>query len=254
MEEINAKETEEKNILIIEDEAAALRYLIKIVEDCSPLEYHVFGYTNLREAFECMKHRKFSLFIADIMLNQNEHNREGYQFIEKIRASEEYRYIPVIFVTGLEEPRALAYKDLHCFGYIQKPYDRDEINQMVRKCLAYKKVEGKARFHLKKDGIHIFLDPDQIVYVRITGKNLSVKVHGKPLCQYGYLTMKEIMEQLKTEPMVPCGKGLLVNGRYMDHLNQIERKLYLKDDSEPLKLTRSGLKENIHSITDSLSQ
>lgn len=66
--------------------------------------------------------------------------------------------------------------------------------------------------------------------------------------------MKEIMEQLKTEPMVPCGKGLLVNGRYMDHLNQIERKLYLKDDSEPLKLTRSGLKENIHSITDSLSQ
>ena len=37
MEEINAKETEEKNILIIEDEFAALRYLIKIVEDCIPL-------------------------------------------------------------------------------------------------------------------------------------------------------------------------------------------------------------------------
>lgn len=62
MEEINAKETEEKNILIIEDEFAALRYLIKIVEDCIPLEYHVFGYTNLREAFECMKHRKLSVY------------------------------------------------------------------------------------------------------------------------------------------------------------------------------------------------
>lgn len=170
MEEINTKETEEKNILIIEDEAAALRYLIKIVEDCSPLEYHVFGYTNLREAFECMKHRKISLFIVDIMLNQNEHNREGYQFIEKIRSSEEYRYIPVVFVTGLEEPRALAYKDLHCFGYIQKPYDKDEINQMVRKGLAYKKVEGKARFHLKKDGIHIFLDPDQMCMFALQGR------------------------------------------------------------------------------------
>lgn len=254
MEGINAKETKEKNILIIEDEPMALRYLIKIVEDCSPLECHVFGYTNLREAFECMKHRKISLFIVDIMLNRNAHNREGYQFIEELRSNEEYRYVPVIFVTGLEEPRAQAYKDLHCFGYIQKPYDVNEIHKMVKKCLTYKPVNGKSKLHLKKDGIHIFFDTDQIVYVRITGKNLSVKVHGRPPGQYAYLTMKEIMEQLKSEPMVTCGKGLLVNGKYMDHLDQKERKLYLKDEEEPLKLTRMGLKENIHSITDSLSQ
>ena len=42
--------------------------------------------------------------------------------------------------------------------------------------------------------------------------------------------------------------------KYMDQLDQKERRLYLKDDAEPLKLTRAGLKENIHSITDSLSQ
>lgn len=254
MEGTNAKDTKEKNILIIEDEPMALRYLIKIVEDCSPLECHVFGYTNLREAFDCMKHRKISLFIVDIMLDQSEHNREGYQFIEEIRSNEEYRHVPVIFVTGLEEPRAQAYKDLHCFGYIQKPYDVNEIHKMVKKCLTYKPLEGKSKLHLKKDGIHILFDADQIVYVRIIGKNLFVKVHGKPLCQYGYLTMKEIAEQLKTESMITCGKGLLVNGRYMDHLDQKGRMLYLKDDAEPLKLTRSGLKENIHSITDSFSQ
>ena len=79
-------------------------------------------------------------------------------------------------------------------------------------------------------------------------------MYGRPLDQYAYLTMKEIMEQLKSEPMVTCGKGLLVNGKYMDQLDQKERRLYLKDDAEPLKLTRAGLKENIHSITDSLSQ
>lgn len=254
MEGTNAKDTREKNILIIEDEPMALRYLIKIVEDCSPLECHVFGYTNLREAFDCMKHRKISLFIVDIMLDQSEHNREGYQFIEEMRNDEEYRHVPVIFVTGLEEPRAQAYKDLHCFGYIQKPYDVDEIHRMVKKCLNYRPVEGKAKLHLKKDGIHILFDADQIVYVRIVGKNLFVKVQGKSLCQYGYLTMKEITEQLKTESMITCGKGLLVNGRYMDRLDQKSRMLYLKDDAEPLKLTRSGLKENIHSITDSFSQ
>lgn len=158
----------------------------------------------------------------------------------------------MIFVTGLEEPRAQAYKDLHCFGYIQKPYDVNEIHRMVKKCLTYNPVEAKARLHLKNDGIHVLFDTDQVVYVRITGKNLSVKVHGKPLTQYAYLTMKEIMEQLKSEPMIMCGKGLLVNGKYMDYLDQKERKLYLKDEAEPLKLTRAGLKENIHSITDGL--
>lgn len=254
MEGTNAKETKEKNILIIEDEPMALRYLIKIVKDCSPLECQVFGYTNLREAYDCMKHRRISLFIVDIMLNRSEHNREGYQFIEEIRSDEEYRHVPVIFVTGLEEPRAQAYKDLHCFGYIQKPYDVDEVHRIVKKCLTYKPVNEKSKLHLKKDGIHIFFDTDQIVYVRIRGKNLFVKVYGRPIDQYAYLTMKEIMEQLKSEPMVTCGKGLLVNGKYMDQLDQKERRLYLKDDAEPLKLTRAGLKENIHSITDSLSQ
>ena len=241
-----------KNILILEDEPAALRYLVKIVEDCSPLEYCVFGYTGLKEAYECMKHRTISLFMVDIMLDQKECNREGYRFIQEIRKSEEYRHVPVIFVTGLEEPRAQAYKDLHCFGYIQKPYDVNEIHRMVKKCLTYNPVEAKARLHLKNDGIHVLFDTDQVVYVRITGKNLSVKVHGKPLAQYAYLTMKEIMEQLKSEPMIMCGKGLLVNGKYMDYLDQKERKLYLKDEAEPLKLTRAGLKENIHSITDGL--
>lgn len=205
-----------KNILILEDEPAALRYLVKIVEDCSPLEYCVFGYTGLKEAYECMKHRTISLFMVDIMLDQKKCNREGYRFIEEIRKSEEYRHVPVIFVTGLEEPRAQAYKDLHCFGYIQKPYDVNEIHRMVKKCLTYNPVEAKARLHLKNDGIHVLFDTDQVVYVRITGKNLSVKVHGKPLAQYAYLTMKEIMEQLKSEPMIMCGKGLLVNGKYMD--------------------------------------
>ena len=213
-----------KNILILEDEPAALRYLVKIVEDCSPLEYCVFGYTGLKEAYECMKHRTISLFMVDIMLDQKKCNREGYRFIE----------------------------DLHCFGYIQKPYDVNAIHRMVKKCLTYNPVEAKARLHLKNDGIHVLFDTDQVVYVRITGKNLSVKVHGKPLAQYAYLTMKEIMEQLKSEPMIMCGKGLLVNGKYMDYLDQKERKLYLKDEAEPLKLTRAGLKENIHSITDGL--
>ena len=60
-----------KNILILEDEPAALRYLVKIVEDCSPLEYCVFGYTGLKEAYECMKHRTISLFMVDIMLDQS---------------------------------------------------------------------------------------------------------------------------------------------------------------------------------------
>ena len=65
-----------KNILILEDEPAALRYLVKIVEDCSPLEYCVFGYTGLKEAYECMKHRTISLFMVDIMLDQKKCNRK----------------------------------------------------------------------------------------------------------------------------------------------------------------------------------
>lgn len=243
----------DKNILILEDEPTALRYLIQIVEECSPLEYQVFGYTNLREAYQCMERNRISLFIVDIMLNQKSTgDREGYEFIEEVRGNKDYRYVPVIFVTGLEEPRKDAYKHLHCAGYIQKPYNVNEIHQTVRKCLTYREVEEKQKLHLKMGGIYILFDTEQIVYVRIIGKKLFVKACNRPLGQYAYIPMKDISDQLRSEPMISCGKGLIVNGKYIDHVDQKERKLFLKDDTEPLKLTRAGLKESIHSITDSI--
>ena len=41
-----------KNILILEDEPAALRYLVKIVEDCSPLELQFTVSSGLHSVLE----------------------------------------------------------------------------------------------------------------------------------------------------------------------------------------------------------
>ena len=232
-----------KNILIIEDNPIALKSLIQIVKDCISSKEQVFGYTNCKGAVDCLKTHEISLLITDVTLGQNKENRDGIRFVEKLRESEKYRYLSVIFVNGLEDTRSHAYRDLHCIGYIEKKDQLQEFKEVVEKAMSFQPAEKTSRLHLKKDGVHVLFDTDQVEYVRIVGKQLFVKINGRPLELYGHMTMKEISQQLTQERMRNGGKGLLINERYVDHLDPKGKLLYLKNIAEPLKLSRAGYKE-----------
>lgn len=246
--------TNPRNILIIEDDPDSLRYLILIVEDvCTPGD-KVYGCTNLEDAEKYMHEHCISLFLVDIMLENDAETKSGFEFVKKIRQEKEYAFTPVIFVTGLEEPRESAYKELHCYGYIQKPFLISEIQGLIKRSLAYPVKEKPKRLRLKKSGIYILLEQAKIVYIKAVRKHMYLQPYQQECMEFSYMPLADVLKDITDEKMLICEKGIAVNKRYVDYINLQERKIYLVENLGTINVTKMTLKDIIHSNTDIKTQ
>lgn len=238
-----------KCILILEDEPASLQFLLRIAGESCPLWCDVYGYDNLESAFRCMEQHEILLFIVDIRLTEDEHDRSGYEFVEKLRKSSKYRFTPVIFVTGLEEPRADAYKELHCMGYLQKPFDMEQISRMITMCLEFPKQDKPKKICIRQEGVYLFVEQEQIVYLRTSRKQLQILFRNGELQTYDYVPLRDILAQITSEKMILCGKGIAVNRKWIDHVRVRERELYLKGIEKPVPVGIHYMSHLTHSLT-----
>lgn len=239
----------ERYILIVEEDPEALRHLLQIVSECCPLYCEISGVTNLREAYHYMEQHTISLFLIDAILHDEEEldEKEEYAFVEELRKSELYRFTPVIFVRNGEVPCERGYKELHCLGYIQRPFDAREVSRLVLMGLQFPTRDKVRKVRIKQEGVYVLLEPDEIVYLRTDRKYLYIKLRNGELREYNYVPLKDILVQITSERMLLCRKGIAVNERYIDYIKQKEQKLYLKSDREPIDIGHGYMSRLIHS-------
>lgn len=241
----------EKNILILEDELPSLNFMKAIVKEICTAEYKVYACSNRREACNFMKEHKMALFLVDIMLEDGKFGKDsGYEFIKQIRKQKEYQFTPVIFVTGMEEPREGAYKDLHCYGYIQKPFSVLEIQRMIKQCLSFPAKENSQKLRLKKEGIYLLIEQSDVVYIKATRGHMYLKMKDGSQMEFPYMPLTDVMKDITEEEMLVCGKGEAVNKRYIDYMDVKEKKVYLRDKLGTIKLSKSYITSFVHSTTD----
>lgn len=58
--------------------------------------------------------------------------------MENIRKIDRYSFIPVIFVTSLEDAKFHTYEKLHCYSFIEKPFDEIKLKNLMKECLTFK--------------------------------------------------------------------------------------------------------------------
>lgn len=245
----------EKNILILEDEFPSLNFMKAVVEEICTNEYKVCAFSNRQEACDFMKAHKVSLFLVDIMLEDEKFGKDsGYEFVKQIREQKEYQFTPVIFVTGMEDPREGAYKELHCYGYIQKPFSVIEVQQMIKQCLSFPVKETSQKLRLKKDGIFLLLEQSEVVFIKATRGHMYLKVKDGNQIEFSYMPLADVLKDITEEEMLLCGKGEAVNKRYVDYVDTKARKIYLTEKLGTIKLSKSYITSVAHSITDVIAQ
>ena len=57
------------------------------------------------------------------------------EFAREVRNDSRYVFTPVIMITSLASLELAAYRELHCYQYILKPYQREEIEKLIQKVL-----------------------------------------------------------------------------------------------------------------------
>ena len=217
-----------KAVLIIEDNAASMEMLAKITNEVDP-EIVVHRAVNQNEAYACAMRISIDLFLIDIMLDpKNPGDVSGMRFANRIRMVERYKYVPMIFITALEDARLYAYSDLHCYYYLEKPYDAKKAWEVITEALEVPQKKNLPHdVFFRKDGILFKKNITEVVYIENVRSGQTVCfTDGKLTLQYK--PTKVILEELDSERFVQCSRYAIVNSDFIDAIDMVNRYILLK--------------------------
>lgn len=117
------------NKILYVDDAPSMRKLVEMVLSA---EFDITLAENGQEAFEAAQQTQFDVIISDI----NMPVMNGLEFLEKVRALEDYKFTPILMMTT-EASREMKDqgKKLGATGWIVKPFDPSKLPGIVHKVL-----------------------------------------------------------------------------------------------------------------------
>lgn len=219
-----------KKILILEDNQAVLTNIADIVNEID-IKADVYLFDNVKDAYQCAMEKVINLFIIDIILDTSRPgDSSGLEFVENIRKVSHYGLAPVIFVTSLEDSRLYTYENLHCYSFIEKPFDENRLKQMVEQCLSF--PEGKnitKTLYFRKDGIILAVEREDIVYVESIRHVLNIHTRQKDTMTVPYITLKRMLEDIDSSDFIQCSRSSVVNKKFIGNIDIPNRIIQLKN-------------------------
>lgn len=221
------------NILLLEDNVQSLNVLKKIVESVSA-EITTVAVSSLEEAREALmqKHQTFQAFLLDINLNvEDEADESGIVLAKEIRRHKQYAFTPIVMITSIANLELQAYRELHCYQYILKPYQQQEIVKLIHKLLFQTGESIDASIVVKKDGINYKLLCKDIIYVQAIPRGVSIRL-AKEEMKVPYLSIKQLMEKLPTDQFIQCHRMYVVNQDYIEYVDMVNGMIKLQNDEQ----------------------
>lgn len=135
------------DILIVDDEADIRNLIDGILDDEG---YKTAQAENAEQVFELIKHKKFSLVILDIWLQNSEY--DGLGILERIKST--YPDVPVIMISGhgTIETAVKAIR-LGAYEFIEKPFKTDRLLLMVARALEAASLKRENAFLRQQNDI-----------------------------------------------------------------------------------------------------
>ena len=118
----------ESDVLVVDDSAAIRKILQRVLRQTGMAIRTIFEAGDGQQALEVLKTQKIALVLSDI----NMPTMDGLQLLASVRASVQWRHIPVVMITteGGEAKVGEAVR-LGAAGYVRKPFTADQIKEKL---------------------------------------------------------------------------------------------------------------------------
>lgn len=118
----------ESDVLVVDDSAAIRKILQRVLRQTGMAIKTIHEAGDGQEALDILKVHKPALVLTDI----NMPKMDGLQLLAAVKASEQWREIPVVMITteGGEAKVGEAVK-LGAAGYVRKPFTADQIKEKL---------------------------------------------------------------------------------------------------------------------------
>lgn len=211
-------------ILVLEDEVQSRMALEKMLYNISS-EITVDTAADLAEARLLLGGTvSFDLFFLDVNLKpEEEGDTSGILFAEEIRNHRQYEFTPLVMITSVAGLEMEAYRRLHCYQYVVKPYVQSEVEEIVRKVLFHLHTEKRSFIVVKRNGINYKIFCDEIRFFRAIPRGVCIYLREEHI-EVPYLSIHKLLEKLPKEMFFQCHRTFVVNRnavKYYDLVNQV---------------------------------
>ncbi len=224
-------------ILIVEDDqiiCTGLNSIIKTVD--STQEVFMTGYAE--KALDYAIDKKIDAFFLDIQLE----DYSGLKLAEQLREIDYYKFTPIVFITAVPTRELEAFRKIHCYDYLVKPFSIDEVKEVIETVINYRiKKEKKILSIKQKDFIYV-IDQEEIIYIESNNRKLIVQT-VREKAEYASYTLSQIASEL-SEDFIQCHKSYIINSKDLQEINKKECLISLKYAEEQIPYGRK-YKENI---------
>lgn len=202
----------------------------------------------VEDAYRHALEKDIDLFIIDVILDTSRPgDSSGLNFVDAIRKIDRYAFTPVIFVTSLEDAKLYTYEKLHCYSFIEKPFDPNKLKGVVMQCLNFPAVEQKRKtMYFRKDGIILAADREDIVYAECINHVLNVHTVQGDLLSIPYVTLKKFLADVDSDDFIQCSRNVVVNKRYIHNVDITNGVIQLKGKMGTVEIGimyKKGLRE-----------
>lgn len=223
-------------ILIIEDKKAHMDAICNIINDLNK-DIEIYCAFDENEAYKIAMETHIQLFLVDIILKTKKPGDvTGLRFVQEIRAVKKYSFAPIIFITSLEDPKLYSYSQLHCFDFIEKPFDERKVKESILKALDFPVKTNDERYvYFRKEGIVYSQYVKDIIYIEC-GKRSVIIYSVKDKLEVPYKTCDEILHELNSDMFVRCSRYAIVNKAYIEYIDYANRLVKLKHIDKPVEI------------------
>ena len=219
-----------KKILILEDNTTTLMNLTQIVQNID-VKNVVYPFRVLKDAYQCAVEKEIDLFIVDIILDRNKPgDSSGLKFVENVRKINHYAFAPIIFVTSLEDAKLYTYEKLHCYSFIEKPFEAEKLQMLVRESLKFPSViEKRKTLYFRKDGIILAVDREEIVFAESINHVMNIHTNHGDVLKVPYVTVKKLIEETDSSDIIQCSRSTIVNRMFIHNVDIPNQTIQLKE-------------------------
>lgn len=237
------------SVLILEDNRQILNVLEELVMSVAEDE-KVYATDNVGEAYKIAMETSIDVFLLDIILyTDKKGDTSGMQYAQSMRKLERYRFTPIIFITSLEDPEMYALRDLHAFGYIEKPFAPSQVKNLLRDALHFKtQKETDAMMFFRKDGILYPVKCNRVIYMELIKRKICIHMKNGDVLSIPYKSFREIMEEANYEKFVQCSRNCVINIDYIKNIDKTNRFITLEGTKTAVEMGGTFIKKIVGAL------
>lgn len=216
------------HILILEDDRSSLKALSRILVDCSE-DIVVHAASSYEEAKKLLDgDTRYGLFLLDVNLGgENREDIGGILFARELREQFRYTFTPVVMVTSVGAMEMQAYRELHCYQYIMKPFLPAQVREVVQKVLEKEKQEEPPAVVVKRDGVNYQVKCADIRYIEAIHRGIRLHLKEENW-EIPYVTLKQMLQKVPKDMFLQCHRMFAVNRREVEYYDTVNRIVKLK--------------------------